>query len=103
MSFYKPQTKIPKDKLKIDDFLAQIIVIVTTLLHFISPTLPTPLLYLLTTMPSKQVSSPALIRHFRNEKGTGAEICPAIVSEIVTGDAPINYWPFWFPRSLCER
>ena len=47
MPFYKPQTKIPKDKLKIDDFLAQIIVIVTTLLHFNqsypphSPVLPT--------------------------------------------------------------
>ena len=25
------------------------------------------------------------IRYFRNEKGTGAEICPAIVSGIVTG------------------
>ena len=103
MPFYKPQTKIPKDKLKIDDFLAQIIVIVTTLPHFISPTLPTPLFYLLTTMPSRQVSSPALIRNLRHEKGTGAKICPAIVSGIVTGGAPISYWPFWFPRSLCER
>ena len=83
--------------------LAQIIVIVTTLLHFISPTLPTTLFYLLTTMHSRQVSSPALIRNLRHEKGTGAKICPAIVSGIVTGDAPISYWPFWFPRSLCER
>ena len=83
--------------------LAQIIVIVTTLLHFISPTLPTPLFHLLSTMPSKQVSSPALIRHLRNEKGTGAKTCPAIASGIVTGDVPISYWPFWFPRSLCER
>ena len=30
------------------------------------------------------------IRHLRNEKGTGDEICPAIVSGIVTGDAPIS-------------
>lgn len=37
-------------------------------------------------------------RHFRNGKGTGAEICPAIVSGIVTGTRPpIN------PRSLCEK
>ena len=34
------------------------------------------------------------IRHFRNEKGTGAEMCPTIVSGIVSGDAPVNYWPF---------
>ena len=26
------------------------------------------------------------------EKGTGAEMFPAIVSGIVTGDAPISYW-----------
>ena len=26
--------------------------------------------------------------HFRNVKGTGAEMCPAIVSGIFTGDAP---------------
>ena len=36
------------------------------------------------------------IRHFRNGKGTGAEMCPAIVSGIVTGDALLS------PRSLCE-
>ena len=28
------------------------------------------------------------MRHFRNEKGTEAEMCPAIVSGIFTGDAP---------------
>ena len=33
------------------------------------------------------------IRHFRNDKGNGAEICPAIVSGMVTGDAPVSYWP----------
>ena len=59
-------------------FLAQIIVIVTTLLHFISPTLPTPLFYLLTTMPRKQVSSPALISHLRKEKGTGPKFVPEL-------------------------
>ena len=64
---------------------------------------PHSLFHLLSTMPSKQVSSPALIRHLRNEKGTGAKTCPAIASGIVTGDVPISYWPFWFPRSLCER
>ena len=38
-----------------------------------------------------------LIRHFRNEKGTGAEIRPAIVSGIATGDAAVSYWPIFFP------
>ena len=33
------------------------------------------------------------IRHFRSNKGTGAEMCPAIVSGMVTGDAPVSYWP----------
>ena len=37
-----------------------------------------------------------LIRHFRNEKGTGAEIRPAIVSGIATGDAAVSYWPIYF-------
>ena len=36
------------------------------------------------------------IRHFRNDKGTGAEMCLAIASGIVTGDALVG------PRSLCE-
>ena len=45
--------------------------------------------------------------HFRNEKGTGATMCPAIVSGIVTGDAPVSYWaifpvPTNSPKSLCE-
>ena len=30
----------------------------------------------------------------RNQKGTGAEMRPAIVSGIVTGDAPVSYWQF---------
>ena len=48
------------------------------------------------------------ICHFITEKGTGAEICPAIVSGIVTGDAAISYWaifslvPSDSPRSPCE-
>ena len=36
------------------------------------------------------------IRHFRNDKGTGAEMCPAIVSGMVTGDALLS------PRSLSK-
>ena len=49
------------------------------------------------------------IRHFSNEKGTGTEMRPAIVSGLVTGDAPISYWPIFYPvpsnspRSLCKR
>ena len=33
-----------------------------------------------------------LIRHFWNEKGTGAETRLAIDSGIFTGDAPVSYW-----------
>ena len=44
----------------------------------------------------------------RNNKESGAEMRPKIVSDIVTGEAPISYWPICFPvpdnspRSLCE-
>ena len=47
--------------------------------------------------------------HVKNGKGTGAEMRPAIVSGIVTENAPVSYWPIIFPvpsnslRSLCER
>ena len=37
------------------------------------------------------------IHHFRNEKGTGAEMRPAIVSEIVIGDALVSYWLVFLP------
>lgn len=53
------------------------------------------------------LSSP--IRHFRNdEKVTGAEMRPAIILSIVTGDAVVSYWPIFFPvacnspKRLCE-
>ena len=36
------------------------------------------------------VTSLTCFRHFKGEKGTGTEMCPAIVSGIVTGDAPIS-------------
>ena len=36
------------------------------------------------------------IRLLRNEKGTWAHMCPAIVLGIVTGDTPVSYWPFSF-------
>ena len=46
------------------------------------------------------------INHSRNEKGTGAEMRPAMVCGIVTGDAPVSYWPILSlgisSRSLCE-
>ena len=32
------------------------------------------------------------IRNLKNGKGTGAEMRPAIVSGIVTGDALVSYW-----------
>ena len=40
------------------------------------------------------LSSP--IRHFRNEKVTGAEMLPAIILRTVTGDALVSYWPIFF-------
>ena len=42
-----------------------------------------------------------IIGVFRNGKGVGAEMRPAIVSGIVTGDTPVSYWPI-FPRGLRE-
>ena len=36
------------------------------------------------------------IRHFRNEKVTGAEMLPAIILSIVTRDALVRYWPIFF-------
>ena len=33
------------------------------------------------------------IRRLRNEKATGAEMRPAIVCGIVTGESPVSYWP----------
>ena len=37
------------------------------------------------------------IRHCRSEKGTGAEMCPASVSGIVTSDVPVSYGPIFSP------
>ena len=37
-----------------------------------------------------------LLRHFENEKGTGAKMRPAVLSGIVPGDVPLSYWPFFF-------
>ena len=50
---------------------------------------------------------PFPIRHSRNCKGTRAELLPAIVSGIVTGDAQVSYWSIFslpgnIPRSLFE-
>ena len=43
------------------------------------------------------------IRQLRNEKGTGAEMRPAICSWIVTGDALVSYWSSeTFPEVLRE-
>ena len=37
------------------------------------------------------------ICHFRNEKGSGAEMPPAIVSGMVTRDTLLSYWPIFSP------
>ena len=39
-----------------------------------------------------QFSLPLPMRHYRNRKRTGAEVCPAIVSGIVTASVPVTYW-----------
>ena len=38
---------------------------------------------------------------FRNEKGTGAEMCPTSIPGIVTEDAQaqVSYWPMFFRKS----
>ena len=41
-------------------------------------------------MPVAMRSATAVLTTFRNEKGAGAEILPAIVSGIVAGDAPVR-------------
>jgi len=37
------------------------------------------------------VTSLTCFRHSKDEKGSGAEMCPAIVSGIVTGDTQVSY------------
>ena len=41
---------------------------------------------------SATVSEFMRIRHYRNNKGTGAKMLPAIVSGIITGHEPVSYW-----------
>ena len=47
--------------------------------------------------------------HLINERGTRAEMCPAIVSGIVTGNTKVSYCSVFVsgssnsPRSLCEK
>ena len=52
----------------------------------------------------------ASIRHFRNKTGTGAEMRPASISGIVTGEpragqllASFLIFPSNSPRRLCEK
>jgi len=49
----------------------------------------TSLEILLTLSQHETMFRKQLIRHFRNEKGTGAKMCPAKVSGIATGDASL--------------
>ena len=37
------------------------------------------------------------IRHLGADKGTGAEMSPAVVNGIVTADVPVSYWPIFSP------
>ena len=61
-------------------------------------------------MPALEIFAPIVIFicHPRSEKGTEAEMRPAIVCGIITGDAPVSCWLIFFPvpsnspRSLCE-
>lgn len=36
-----------------------------------------------------------LLRHFGDEKETGAKMRPAVLSGIVSGDVPLSYWQFF--------
>jgi len=36
-------------------------------------------------------------RHFRNEAEAGTEMCLAIASGIVAGDALVSHWPIFLP------
>ena len=40
------------------------------------------------------------IRHLKNKEGTEAEMYPAIVIGIVSGDAPVSYWTIFFSMYL---
>ena len=44
-----------------------------------------------------------LVHFFRNEKGTGTEIRPAIVSGIITKDVPVSYWPIFLLSPVTVR
>ena len=60
------------------------------------------------TRRSKGAVLTSVICHLRKEKGIGAEMRPTIDSGLVTGDAPVSYWPTFFlvrsnnPKSLCK-
>ena len=41
--------------------------------------------------------SQMVIRHLGADKGTGAEMSPAVVNGIVTADVPVSYWPIFSP------
>ena len=54
-------------------------------------------------MPVAMRLATAVLTTFRNEKGAGAEILPAIVSGIVAGDAPIfSFVPVTVPE-VCAK
>lgn len=49
-------------------------------------------------LPTTRRRTPFPICFGRNDKGTGTEMLPVIVSRIVPGDPPVSYWPnFFFP------
>ena len=49
-----------------------------------------------------ETSFTSSIRHIRNEKATGAEIHPAVVSGIVSRDVPVSHWAVFFPVTVPE-
>ena len=40
------------------------------------------------------------MRHLKNQKRAEAEMCPAIDSGIVAGEAQLSYWPILFSLSI---
>ena len=48
-----------------------------------------------TELPKLQPKIPT-IRHFRNKKGTEAEMLPAVVFVIIAAEALVSYWSLFF-------
>ena len=77
-------------------------------MKFTSPEFFIPFKTQLVNRPAFPFATLETTKKKQTNKQTGAEMRPAIVSEIATGDAPVSCWPLFFPvpsnspRSLHE-